>query len=63
MSQKTFDLDLRPLGCEWIYPRREKEHKTFKVLFIGAHPDDADLLSGELAMRLRLVVIKSNMSR
>lgn len=53
MSQKTFDLDSRPLGCEWIYPRREKEHRSYKVLLICAHPDDADLLAGGLAMRLR----------
>lgn len=53
MSEKTFDLDMKPLGCEWIYPRREKEHKVFKVLLICAHPDDADLLGGGLAMRLR----------
>ncbi len=50
---KTFDLNSRPFNASWVYPRPVEETKVFKVLVIGAHPDDSDLLTGGLAIKLR----------
>src|SRR4030042_1026408 len=50
---KTFDLNSRPFNASWVYPRPVEESKVFKVLVIGAHPDDSDLLTGGLAIKLR----------
>jgi N-acetylglucosamine malate deacetylase 1 len=52
MSQTKFDPDLWPLGCSWIYPRDKKVKKILKVMVICAHPDDADLLTGGLTLKL-----------
>ncbi|MHA1339909.1 MAG: PIG-L deacetylase family protein [Promethearchaeota archaeon] len=52
MSSIEFDENLWPLGCSWIYPRDEKKKKILKVMVIGAHPDDPDLLTGGLALKL-----------
>ncbi|MHA1792864.1 MAG: PIG-L deacetylase family protein [Promethearchaeota archaeon] len=51
MSQNI--LEIRPFNASWIYPRPEEESIIYKVLIIGAHPDDADLLTGGLALKLR----------
>ncbi|MCF2139875.1 MAG: PIG-L family deacetylase [Candidatus Lokiarchaeota archaeon] len=52
MSGEEYDSQLWPLNCSWIYPRDEKQKKILKVLVICAHPDDADLLTGGLTLKL-----------
>ncbi|MBD3354168.1 MAG: PIG-L family deacetylase [Candidatus Lokiarchaeota archaeon] len=52
MSNVEYDKDIWPLGCSWIYPRDEKKKKILKVMVVGAHPDDPDLLTGGLALKL-----------
>ncbi len=48
----NYDSNIWPLGCSWIYPRLERTSKRLKVMVICAHPDDADLLTGGLTLKL-----------
>jgi LmbE family N-acetylglucosaminyl deacetylase len=41
-----------PFGCAWIYPREQRSKRILKVMFIGAHPDDADILCAGLTLKL-----------
>ena len=52
MDEKKFDKNLWPLKSPWIYPRDKNIKKILKVMVICAHPDDADLLTGGLSLKL-----------
>ena len=52
MDEKEFDKNLWPLKSPWIYPRDKESKKILKIMVICAHPDDADLLTGGLAVKL-----------
>lgn len=52
MSESKYDKEIWPLKCSWVYPRDQKQKKILKVMVIGAHPDDPDLLTGGLALKL-----------
>ena len=47
-----YDKTIWPLECSWVYPRSSETRKQLKVMVICAHPDDADLLTGGLALKL-----------
>ncbi len=47
-----YDPEDWPLGCSWVYPREQRVSKRLKVMVIAAHPDDADLLTGGLTLKL-----------
>ena len=51
MSEE-YDSNVWPLGCAWTYPRKERAKRVLKVMVIGAHPDDPDLLTGGLTLKL-----------
>src|SRR5271157_3135796 len=52
MSSETWNENSFPLGCSWVYPRVKKAKKVLKVMVIMAHPDDPDLETGGLALKL-----------
>lgn len=54
MEEIKYDQNIKPLDSTRTYPR-PKDHKVkpLKVIVICAHPDDADLLTGGLTIKLR----------
>ncbi|MHA1674641.1 MAG: PIG-L deacetylase family protein [Promethearchaeota archaeon] len=51
-DEVKYDSNLWPLGCSWLYPREGETKKILKIMVICAHPDDADLLTGGLTLKL-----------